>query len=395
MAPVRLRTVLLTVLLGEMLLASWLAVRAGERGLHPPPPPAYAASNPFSVRPIASFNEPWALAVDAGTGAIIVTEKRGAIKYVGPDGKIGSVSGVPAVSYGGQGGLGDIVFAPAPPRAVFDRRLVYLSWVEAGPNSTRGAVVGRAELVCERAASCALQGLVVIWRQSPKGKNPGHFSHRIAFSPDGRQLFIASGERQLKQPAQDMSGNLGKIVRLELDGTPAPGNPFAAKGGITDQIWTLGHRNILGLHFNARGQLWGLEHGPGGGDELNLIEPGRNYGWPIVCEGPDYDGSRFPTHASHPEFAAPAISWYPVIAPGDFIFYSGNRFPEWRGQALIAALGAQGIVRVALDSSKAREIERYNLRARIRAIAERPDGTLLVLEDGPGGRLLELSPLPR
>ena len=389
----KLRPILLTLLLGEVLLASWGFSRG--RPLKAPSAPSYASQNPFAVTELAKFDEPWAMAVDAGTGVVFVTEKRGRIKFVEPGGTVGTVTGVPPVSYGGQGGLGDIVFAPAPPRSVLDRRTVYLSWVEAGPGNTRGAAVGRAQLVCEEHASCALRDLAVIWRQSPKGTNPGHFSHRIAFSPDGKDLFIASGDRQLKQPAQDLSGNLGKIVRLQLGGTPAPGNPFAERGGISKEIWTLGHRNFAGLHFDPQGRLWGLEHGPGGGDELNLIEPGKNYGWPIVCEGPDYDGTVFPRHATRPDFAAPAISWFPVIAPGDFIFYGGSAFPDWRGQALIAALGAQGIVRVAIQGNTAREVERYDMQARIRTIAERRDGALLVLEDGEGGRLLQLSPHTR
>lgn len=389
----KLRPILLALLLGAALLASWGHSRGGAQ--QPPPAPSYAKNNPFAVIQIAKFDEPWALAVDQGSGVVFVTEKRGHIKFVRPDGTIGTVSGVPAVSYGGQGGLGDIVFAPVQPRTLLDRRTVYLSWVEAGEGNTRGAAVGRAELVCQQTASCALEQLHVIWRQVPKGTSRGHFSHRIAFAPDGRSLFITSGERQLKQPAQDLTVNLGKIVHLQLDGTPAPGNPFAGKGGVSSEIWSLGHRNILGLKFDAQGRLWGLEHGPGGGDELNLIDRGKNYGWPIVCEGPDYDGSVFPSHASRPEFAAPAKSWFPVIAPGDFIFYHGSMFPEWRGQALIAALGAQGIVRVAIQGTTAREIERYDMQQRIRSIAERPDGALLVLEDGAGGRLLQLSPQDR
>jgi glucose/arabinose dehydrogenase len=332
------------------------------------------------------------MAIDPGTGVVFVTERPGRIKSVEPGGTIGTVTGVPEVAYGGQGGLGDFVLAPLARSAILDRRLVYLSWAEPGPVGTRGAAVARAGLVCGEHASCRLQGLQVIWRQYPKTTGQGHYSHRIAFSPDGRSLFIASGERQKFTPAQDMAGNLGKIVHLLPDGTPAPDNPFAQRGGVTAQIWSLGHRNILGLHFDGEGRLWDLEHGPRGGDELNLVEKGRNYGWPIVSEGRHYDGKSIPPHSSRPEFAAPAIAWDPVIAPGDFIFYRGGMFPEWRGQALIAALGAQGIVRVAIEGDKAREVERYDMQARIRAIAEREDGSLLVLEDGQGGRLLRLTP---
>ncbi len=386
----KLRPILLALLLGVAVLASWRVLRAGDSQARAAP--AYAPQNPFTVAELARFDEPWAMAIDPGTGTVFVTERRGRIKFVEPGGTVGTVTGVPEVAYGGQGGLGDFVLAPLARSAVLDRRLVYLSWAEPGPGGTRGAAVARAGLACEEHASCRLQNLQVIWRQQPKTTGQGHYSHRIAFAPDGRSIFIASGDRQKMQPAQDMAGNLGKIVHLLPDGSPAPGAPFADKGGVTAQIWSLGHRNILGLRFDAQGRLWDLEHGPGGGDELNLVEKGRNYGWPLVAEGPHYDGRQIPRHATRPEFAAPAISWNPVIAPGDFIFYRGALFPEWRGQALIAALGAQGIVRVAIDGSKAREVARYDMQARIRAIAEREDGSLLVLEDGEGGRLLRLTP---
>ena len=203
--------------------------------------------------------------------------------------------------------------------------------------------------------------------------------------------FVASGERQKFTPAQDLSNNLGKILRLNLDGTPAAGNPFESKGGISAEIWSYGHRNILGLQFDAEGRLWALEHGPAGGDELNLIKPGLNYGWPLVSDGDHYDGRAIPRHATRPDLAAPAISWSPVIAPGDFIFYSGKMWPEWKGQALIAALGAGGIVRVRIEGEKATEQARYPLGNRIREIREAADGALYVLEDGKGGRLLRLS----
>lgn len=317
-------------------------------------------------------------------GAILLTERPGKLK-LWRDGRVQDVAGVPRVDYGGQGGLGDVVLAPD----FAESGMVYLSWAEAGPNDTRGAALGRARLIVD--GTPRLEGLQVIWRQEPKVTGRGHYSHRIAFSPDGRFMFVASGERQKFTPAQDLRTNLGKILRLLPDGSPAPGNPFAGKGGVTAQIWTLGHRNVLGLAFDAQGRLWDLEHGPRGGDELNLVKRGQNYGWPVVSNGDNYDGRPIPRHATRPDFAAPAISWNPVIAPGNFVFYSGKMWPEWKGQAIIAALGAQGLVRVAIDGEKAREMARYPLGHRIRAIAEEPDGALLVLEDGPNGRLLRLS----
>jgi glucose/arabinose dehydrogenase len=302
------------------------------------------------------------------------------------------VGGTPKVDAGGQGGLGDV--APAPDFATSGT--IYLTWAEAGPGDTRGAALGKARLVLDQGAP-RLDGLQVIWRQAPKVSGRGHFGHRIAFAPDGKSLFLSSGERQKFTPAQDIGTNLGKILHLTLDGQPAPGNPFAARGGIAAQVWTLGHRNPLGLQFDAQGRLWDLEHGPAGGDELNLLEPGRNYGWPLVSDGDNYDGTPIPRNKTRPDLAQPAISWNPVIAPGDFLFYSGKAFPQWRGQALIAALGTGGIVRVAIANDAngrpvGKELERIDLGTRIREIREAPDGTLWLLEDGDHARLRKLAP---
>jgi glucose/arabinose dehydrogenase len=342
----------------------------------------------FTVREIARFEEPWAMAFLPGTPFALVTERKGRLKLWQEDGPVREVDGVPAVDYGGQGGLGDVVFAPDYATS----RAIYLSWAEAGPAGTRGAAVGRAKLVCEEHDSCRLDGLRVIWRQAPKVTGRGHYSHRLAFSPDGQYLFVSSGERQKFTPAQDLSVNLGKILRLLQDGSPAPGNPFADRGGVAAQVWTYGHRNVLGLDFDAQGRLWDLEHGPAGGDELNLVEPGRNYGWPLASNGDNYDGTPIPRHATRPDLAAPAISWNPVIAPGDFIFYSGDLFPAWKGQALIAGMVYPGLVRVAIDGTEAREVDRIDLGKRIREIEQGPDGAIWILEDKEGGRLRKIVP---
>ena len=334
---------------------------------------------------LGTFDEPWAMAILPGKEGILITERAGKVRWWTPTGVLNLEIGVPQVDYGGQGGLGDIAIAPD----YATTHDIYLSWVEAGPDNTRGAVVARMHF--DYGVFIYFAAPKTIWRQTPKVTGRGHFSHRIAFSPDGKYLYIASGERQKFTPAQDLTNNLGKIVRLNLDGTPATGNPFADKGGTSAEIWSYGHRNILGLQFDAQGRLWDLEHGPAGGDELNLVKPGQNYGWPLVSDGDHYSGEKIPRHSTRPDLAAPAISWNPVIAPGDFIFYSGKMWPEWKGQALIAGLGSAGLVRVRIDGEKAVEEARYPLGNRIRAIREAPDGSLYVLEDGKGGRLLRLS----
>ncbi len=346
-----------------------------------------ASERPFQMQEIARFEEPWAIRFDEGTGVLFVTEKGGQIKFLEPGGKLGTVSGVPRVDYGGQGGLGDILFAPGRTSSTLDRRTVYLSWAEAGRGDTRGAAVGRANMVCEDHSACDLRDLKVIWRQTPKVTGRGHYSHRLAISPDGKFLYIASGDRQKMDPAQDRDSDLGKIVRLPIDDNGEPTGP-------AEQV-SLGHRNILGLRFDPEGRLWDIEHGPAGGDELNLLESGANYGWPLASDGRHYSGKAVPDHEAGDGFTAPAISWNPVIAPGDMIFYTGNVFPEWKGDLLIAAMKPSGIVRVRIEGERAREAARYKTEHRIRSIAQAPDGAIWIVEDGKhlsSSRLLRLTP---
>lgn len=339
----------------------------------------------------ATFNEPWAMAFLPGSPFALITEKSGKLKLWREGRAVQDVRRVPQVSYGGQGGFGDVV--PAPDYRT--SRMIYLSWVEPGAEGKLGAVVGRAKLEFP-ATGPRLKGLKVIWRQAPKVYGEGHFSHRMAFSPDGQYLFVSSGERQKFTPAQDLGVTLGKIVRLLPDGTPAPGNPFAGKAGANRQIWSYGHRNALGLAFDTKGQLWDLEHGPAGGDELNLVRAGKNYGWPLVSNGDNYDGTPIPRHATRPDLEAPAISWNPVIAPGGLIFYKGSLFRGWKGHAICAGLVSGGLVRVATAGSdgneRGNEIERIALGTRIREVEEGPDGAIYILEDGAGGRLRKLVP---
>lgn len=347
--------------------------------------PAEAQDKPFTTVEVARFQEPWAIAVLPG-GRALITQKAG--KLMLWDGKAASgieVAGGPVVSVGGQGGLGDIVLHPK----FAENGVIYLSWVEDGPGG-HGAVVGRAKLV-EGSGLAQLEGLSIIWRQSPKVTGRGHFGHRIAFAPDGK-LFISSGERQQFDPAQDMNANLGKIIRLNDDGSVPSDNPYAAKGGVTAQIWSYGHRNPLGLAFAPDGKLWEVEMGPMGGDEVNLIVATRNYGYPLASNGSHYDGRDIPDHKPGDGFEAPKIYWNPSISPAGMIVYSGNLFPAWKGDAFIAALGSQALIRINLDSDKAAKADQWDMGTRIRDVEQGPDGAIWLLEDGEDGRLMRLVP---
>ena len=340
--------------------------------------PAPAQNMPFTMTQVGDFDIPWAIAF-LPDGRLLVTEQRGMLKLHTPGGASVDVRGVPQVSYFGQGGLSDIVLHPG----FAQNGLVYLSYAEAGEGETRGAAVARAKLVLDGSGG-ELQNLQVIWRQSPKVEGGGHYSHRIAFGAG--YLWVSSGERQQFDPAQDMSTNLGKVVRLNEDGSVPSDNPFADRGGVTAQIWSLGHRNLLGLAFDSQGRLWDVEMGPMGGDELNQVRRGANYGYPIVSNGDHYDGKVIPDHETRPDFAAPAVWWNPVISPSNLLFYDGAEFAQWRGDALISGLSSQSIVRIEFDGDRAREAERYDMGMRVRTIEQGPNGELWMLEDGREGR---------
>jgi glucose/arabinose dehydrogenase len=344
-----------------------------------------SAGSALTATPITQFNEPWAMTF-LPDGEMLVTEKSGSLLLVSADGQNRSeVSGVPTVAYGGQGGLGDVVLHPD----FANNSLVYISYAEAGDGG-RGAAVARATLLMQDGKP-ALQNLSVIWRQTPKVSGDGHYSHRIAFGPDGK-MFITSGDRQKFDPAQAMDQNLGKIIRLNADGSVPDGNPWQDRGDLARTFWTAGNRNALGIAFDAAGKLWAHEMGPAGGDELNLIEPGRNYGWPEVSEGRHYGGQGIPKHDTRAEFTPPKESWTPVIAPAGFVIYSGDLFADWKGDGFIGGLRSQALVRVEFDGTNAKEAERFDMGNRIREVEQGPDGALYVLEDGDGGRLIRLTP---
>jgi glucose/arabinose dehydrogenase len=353
---------------------------------------------PFNVEPITSFDEPWALAF-LPDGRMLVTERKGSLFIVGQDGeKSRQVGGMPDVDYGGQGGLGDVALHPD----FAENGLVYLSYVESGRSGTRGAAVARGKLN-ETERGGYLSDVRVIWRQYPKVVGRGHYGHRLLFDNDG-YLWISSGDRQKFTPAQDMQSNIGKILRLNDDGSVPEDNPFVNyidqdafvdDEGVYGQIWSLGHRNPLGMAIDLDGQLWNIEMGPAGGDELNRVVRAGNYGYPVVSNGDHYDGREIPDHDTQPEFLKPAEWWTPVISPGYLIVYRGELFSDWRGDLLVAGLSSQAIIHIELDGDDAREVERYPMGARIRTVVEGFDGALWVLEDERAqsrGRLLKLTP---
>ena len=351
---------------------------------------AVRIGNAFVATPVADFQEPWAMTF-LPDGRLLVTEKKGALKLLDTGTrKVGNIAGVPEVAYGGQGGFGDVILHPA----YASNSIVYVSYSESGEGGTNGAAVARARLALDNNGGGSLQDFKVIWRQVPKVDSRGHWGHRMAFGPDG-MLWISSGERQKFTPSQDMKSNLGKVVRLHDDGSVPKDNPFYSQGGVTAQIWSLGHRNPLGIAFAPDGRLYEHEMGPQGGDELNIIEKGANYGYPTVSNGNHYNGSDIPDHSTRPEFRVPLVTWNPVISPAGFIIYTGKMFPDWTGDGFIGGLSSQSLVRVEFGNGTAREAQRFDMGRRIREVEQGPDGAIWLLEDQrnlTGGRLLKLTP---
>lgn len=353
----------------------------GPSSAEPSPFPVSTATHTFTVTEHETFNEPWAMTFLPGTDILAITEKGGRL-LLRDAGGIRQVSGVPDVSTTKQGGLADII---AGADFETDQR-VYLSWVEARGGLT-GGVVGTATL---DVSTASLSGLREIWRQDPFGDREGHYSLRLA--TDGQYLFLSSGDRQERRPAQSFESNLGKILRLNLDGTPAAGNPFRDEGDTARQFWSIGHRNPLGLAFDADGRLWSSEMGPRGGDEFNLIREGLNYGWPTVSNGSNYDGSDIPDHSAGDGFEPPMVFWNPSISPGSLMIYRGDLFPAWRGDAFLGGLSGQVLIRVDLHGDAAQLAESWPMEHRIREVEEAPDGSIWMLRDGRNAKLLELRP---
>lgn len=340
---------------------------------------------------LTSFNNPWAMAF-LPDGHSLVTEKGGTLWLLDKEQQQRfAVKNVPSVTARGQGGLGDVIIHPE----FASNNTLYISYVERDDKNDAfsGAVIERATLTITD-TDATLSDRQVIWRQSPKMTGNGHYSHRMAFSPDGH-LFITSGERQKFTPSQNMAMNLGKIVRLNDDGSVPEDNPFYGQGSVTEQIWTLGHRNPLGIDFDDEGNLWVHEMGPRHGDELNIIERGRNYGYPIVSQGDHYSGVKIPNHEDFPIFKSPELAWVPAISPAGFIIYKGDKFSDWTGNGFIGGLSSKALVRVAIQKNdkgkwNVQEAERYEWGKRVREVEQDSMGNIYVLEDKEGGRLIKL-----
>ncbi len=388
-------------------LLTLLPAAHGQRRDPAPPVVIASSAGDLRVERLATLEYPWGMA-RLPDGRLLITEKPGRLR-IWEEGRLSQpVQGVPQVVYRGtraeQGGLLDVEIDPDFPR----NRLVYLSYSEAAErqpsgaaetgdvrfgdaldmsdNLVRGGAVARGRLEGNR-----LRDVRVIWRQVPKTLGRGHFGNRLIFAPDGK-LFITSGERMRFDPAQSLDSNLGKVVRINPDGSTPMDNPFVGREGARGDIWSYGHRNILSAAFDPSGRLWAFEMGPLGGDEVNLVQRGRNYGWPLVSNGDNYAGPSIPDHPTRKEFQEPVRSWTPVVSPSGAAFYRGSLFPGWRGSVLVGGLSSQALVRVALAGDRVAVEERIDLRRRIRDVLETPDGAILLIVDDRSGDLLRLTP---
>jgi aldose sugar dehydrogenase len=384
-------------------------INAGEQQPEP--------SLPFKMAKVTTLDLPWRIAF-LPDGRMLITEKVGGLQLVTQQGQKTPVSNVPAVLHHNQGGMLGVYLSPHYAKDHY----IYLTY-SAPVGDGSSLALARAKLKIGN-GSASLEDLKVIWHDGEGGKG-GQFGAAVAFSPDGKYLFLSSGDRQRMTPAQDPNQPLGKILRLTLDGKPAPGNPMAGKTGVASvpvinppedtetaktapvvrtytfpgpnltpaETWCSGLRTPYGLAFAPDGQLWELGHGPRGGDELNLIEPGKNYGWPLVSYGHNYNGVPIPSPDTRPDLAKPAIYWDPVIAPGNLLFYKGEIFPQWNGSAFASGMSSESLTRITFEGKgEAKPVERWNMGFRVRDIEEAPDGTLWAIEDAESGGLFHLTP---
>lgn len=398
------------LLLGMASSGAWAQVNEGEQKSDP--------KLPFTATQVTTLSLPWKIAF-LPDGRMLITEKTGGLQLVTQQGAKTPVTGIPAVAWEGQGGMLGVYLSPH----YAEDHFVYLTYSEPGDGGS-GLALARAQLQLDN-NTASLEGLRVIWHDGAPGQG-GQFGAEVAFSPDSKYLFLSSGDRQRMTPAQDPNQPLGKILRLTLDGKPAPGNPMAGKTGAATvpiinppedtekaktapmvrkytfpgpnltpaETWSTGHRTPYGLAFAPDGRLWELEHGPRGGDELNLIEPGKNYGWPLVSYGHNYNGVPIPNPDTRPDLAKPVIYWVPVIAPGNLMFYKGAMFPQWDGSAFASGLASEALIRITFDSKGGAKVaERWAVGHRVRDVEVAPDGALWMIEDAKPGGLFRLTPV--
>ncbi len=403
---------LLTAGLGLALAATHATAQINAGAQKPEP------SVPFTMTQVTTLDLPWRIAF-LPDGRMLITEKVGALWVVTQLGAKTKVSNVPAVLHRGQGGMLGVYLSPHYASDHF----VYLTYSEPGDPGGSSLALARAKLTLGT-DSASLDDLKVIWRDGERGQG-GQFGAAIAFSPDSKYLFLTVGDRQRMTPAQDPNQPLGKILRLTLDGKPAPGNPMAGKIGaptvpVIDppddteaaktapvvrtytfpgpnlsqaETWSTGHRTPYGLAFAPDGRLWEVEHGPKGGDELNLIQPGKNYGWPLVSYATNYNGTPIPSPDTRPDLSKPVIYWTPIIAPGNLMFYTGSMFPQWKNCGFISGLASQALLRITFDpKGGATPAERWEVGHRIRDVEQAPDGALWLLEDARPGGVFRVTP---
>ena len=390
--------------------AAWAQVNVGTQKPE--------ASVPFNMTSVATFTLPWRIAF-LPDGRMLITEKVGPLWLVTQKGEKMMVAGTPPVYWQGQNGMLGVFLSP---KYATDHS-IYLTYAEPGDYGG-GLALARARLSISPTVA-RLENYEVLWRQMPKGKG-GQEGAQVAFSPDGQYLFLAVGDRQRMTPAQDPNEPVGKILRLTLDGKPAPGNPNFGKTGASSiplidppkdtedaktakvvstytftapnltpaETWTSGHRTPYGLAFSPTGELWEVEHGPSGGDELNLIEKGKNYGWPLVSYGKNYNGVPIPNPDTRPDLTGAVLYWAPVIAPGNLMFYTGSKtFPQWNGNGLLGGMATKTLNRIIFDGKGgAKTAERWDVGKRIRDVEEAPDGSLWMLEDDANGALIDVTP---
>jgi glucose/arabinose dehydrogenase len=386
---IRRRVLILLLAMAAAMATTALADVAPEpvRGLPPPPQPARVVKTGYKVTEIAKgLDHPWSMAF-LPDGSMLVTERVGRLRLIAAGALLSApIGGVPAVHTGSQAGLFDIVLHPN----FAQNQTVYLTYA-AGTKAANGTQVARA-----RFDGRMLQDLQVIFKAMPLKDTDNHYGGRMAFLPDGTFALTIGEGFEYREKAQDLASDLGKIVRLNEDGSVPPDNPFVARASVRPEIYTWGHRNAQGLIFDAQsGRLYETEHGPRGGDELNIIVAGRNYGWPVITYGMDYSGAYVSPYTQRPGLEQPVIYWTPSIAPSGLAIYRGDKFPAWQGDLFVGALAFRHLRRVHLDGRGEvvdQEQLLNDLNWRIRDVRSAPDGYLYVCTDEADGRVLRLEP---